>query len=254
MSRRLRHIDDAGEIKRWVEAMAAINGLLKEVDIKNYTDNWKPWRVKETKEKEHRVSAAMETEREEGLEKKEKILQMLKPKMDLNMDIDGDEPALGDKKRLVQLMPPLRSPIRLKPEAPEEPKMTGRSTTKGKRGIKDFGEEMFVDNDERVKEKTPTKEEAKVHPIIKESKSIEELQNRRTKSKDEETCTALRSTVRRKLREDGKNLDWDNTGRAMWQLIRELGLKKILEENQDKAKVFREEVVAYKSMTSKGGT
>ena len=51
MARRIRRIDDAGEIKNWVEAMAAINCLLKEVDIKVYSDDWRPWRVEGTKEK-----------------------------------------------------------------------------------------------------------------------------------------------------------------------------------------------------------
>ena len=43
MGRRLRHIDDAAEILNWVSAMKEINGLLKEVDIKEHKDTWKPW-------------------------------------------------------------------------------------------------------------------------------------------------------------------------------------------------------------------
>ena len=43
MGRRLRHIDDAAEILNWVSAMKEINSLLKEVDIKEHKDTWKPW-------------------------------------------------------------------------------------------------------------------------------------------------------------------------------------------------------------------
>ena len=45
MGRRIRHIDDAGEIKDWVEAMAAINRAVKELDDKVYSDDWRPWRT-----------------------------------------------------------------------------------------------------------------------------------------------------------------------------------------------------------------
>ena len=48
MGRRLRHIDAAGEIKEWVGAMTALNSLLKDLNIKSCTDNWRPW--KSTKE------------------------------------------------------------------------------------------------------------------------------------------------------------------------------------------------------------
>ena len=43
MGRTLRRIDDAGEIRDWVAAMSAINGLLKQVDIKICSDDWQPW-------------------------------------------------------------------------------------------------------------------------------------------------------------------------------------------------------------------
>ena len=48
MGRRLRYIDEAGEIKEWVVAMSALNALLREVEIKRCSDNWRPW--KRTKE------------------------------------------------------------------------------------------------------------------------------------------------------------------------------------------------------------
>ena len=40
MARRLRKIDDVGQIKDWIAAIAAINSLLKEVDVKTYSDVW----------------------------------------------------------------------------------------------------------------------------------------------------------------------------------------------------------------------
>ena len=43
MGRRLRKIDDVEEIKQWVSAMREINDLLKEVDIKDCKDAWRPW-------------------------------------------------------------------------------------------------------------------------------------------------------------------------------------------------------------------
>lgn len=43
MGRRLRKIDKAEDIKQWVSAMREINGLLKEVEINEYRDTWRPW-------------------------------------------------------------------------------------------------------------------------------------------------------------------------------------------------------------------
>ena len=43
MGRRLRHIDDVEGIKCWISAMKDINCLLKEIDIKECKDTWKPW-------------------------------------------------------------------------------------------------------------------------------------------------------------------------------------------------------------------
>ena len=79
MSRRLRHIDDVGKILEWTQAMTAINRLLKEIDIKEYRDDWRPWRERK------------------------------KTGMGRKMDIDEVEPAKGVKKKQEQL-PPLRSP------------------------------------------------------------------------------------------------------------------------------------------------
>ena len=82
MSRRLRHIDDVEKIKEWVEAMNDINRLLKEIDITEYRDDWRPWRQRN---------------------KRGKVLKM---------NIDEEEPAKGVKKKQEQLLPPLRSPTK----------------------------------------------------------------------------------------------------------------------------------------------
>ena len=44
MGRKLRKIDDAADIKNWASAMRELNCMLKEVEIKEYKDNWRPWR------------------------------------------------------------------------------------------------------------------------------------------------------------------------------------------------------------------
>ena len=43
MGRRLRRINGSEEIKEWAAAMSALNVVLKELDIKVYSDNWRPW-------------------------------------------------------------------------------------------------------------------------------------------------------------------------------------------------------------------
>ena len=43
MGRRLRYVDDAGEIRDWIAAMKAINCLIQEVHIKKCSNNWQPW-------------------------------------------------------------------------------------------------------------------------------------------------------------------------------------------------------------------
>ena len=44
MGRKLRKIDDAAELKNWASALRELNSVLKELDIKEYKDNWRPWR------------------------------------------------------------------------------------------------------------------------------------------------------------------------------------------------------------------
>ena len=80
MARRLRHIDDPREIAEWIDAMTAINKLLKGIEIKVYRDEWRPRR-------------------------REKVARKT-----LNMDIDVEEPAMELKKAQELPMPPLRSP------------------------------------------------------------------------------------------------------------------------------------------------
>ena len=43
MGRNLRKIDDAAELKNWASALRELNSVLKELDIKDYKDNWRPW-------------------------------------------------------------------------------------------------------------------------------------------------------------------------------------------------------------------
>ena len=52
MGRKLRKIDDADELIKWAAALRELNGVLKELDDKEYTDNWKPWRHRHNQGKE----------------------------------------------------------------------------------------------------------------------------------------------------------------------------------------------------------
>ena len=107
MSRRLRHIDDVGKILEWIQAMTAINKLLKEIDIKEYRDEWRPWRER----------------KKMGMVRK--------------MDIDDEEPAKGVKKKQ-ELLPPLRSPTTRtkKIGIKDDGGMTVGDNDKGKKKIK----------------------------------------------------------------------------------------------------------------------
>ena len=60
MGRRLRYIDGAGEIKEWAAAMSALNVVLKEVDIKGSSDNWRPWKWSKEVAREDPKAAVME--------------------------------------------------------------------------------------------------------------------------------------------------------------------------------------------------
>jgi hypothetical protein len=42
MMRRLCQNDDVGKLKDWISAMTTINRLLKEGEIKEYRDGWRP--------------------------------------------------------------------------------------------------------------------------------------------------------------------------------------------------------------------
>ena len=106
MARRVRRIDDAWEIKNWVEAMTAINCLLKEVDTRVYTDDWKPWGVKRDKEKNISSNGL-----EEGCLKKDGNSRNTIP-----MEMEGEDEHAKKKKTLQMLMPALRSSTRFKPK------------------------------------------------------------------------------------------------------------------------------------------
>ena len=43
MGRNLRKIDNAVELIKWASALRELNSVLKELDIKEYKDNWRPW-------------------------------------------------------------------------------------------------------------------------------------------------------------------------------------------------------------------
>ena len=43
MGRNLRKIDDVAELINWASALRELNSVLKELDIKEYKDNWRPW-------------------------------------------------------------------------------------------------------------------------------------------------------------------------------------------------------------------
>ena len=146
MARRLRRIDDVGDIMDWIKAMTAINSLLKDTDNdhKDYRDDWKPWRQGNISRKG--------------------------PKM----DIEEVEPLKAVKKIDEKLMPPLRSP---EPSASKELRKSTRSTTKGKTGIKDDGGKIFGDND-GGKKKTTLDPKAAVLEMLKLSKNQQEPNKR----------------------------------------------------------------------------
>ena len=51
MGRKLRKIDDAAELINWASALRELNSVLKELDFKEYKDNWKPWSQRKKKGK-----------------------------------------------------------------------------------------------------------------------------------------------------------------------------------------------------------
>ena len=60
MARRIRHIDEAGEIMEWIAAMIVINKLLEEIDTKVYRDEWTPWRHEKIREKVLKMDVEVE--------------------------------------------------------------------------------------------------------------------------------------------------------------------------------------------------
>ena len=137
MARRIRRIDDAGEIKLWVEAMAAINCLLKVVEFKDYNDDWKPWRVERTKKLE------------EGWLKKDSKERLLKDndtwqtaqdtRVPTAMDMEVQDAQTKKEQVLQMLMPPLKSPVSFKPKASSKPMRSRQKLMRGKMGTRWFG-------------------------------------------------------------------------------------------------------------------
>ena len=109
MSRRLRWIDDAIEIREWLDAMSAINKLITEVprEPENFTDGWRPYK---------------ENEAAQGLHKG-------------NREMDVDDKATNDERQW-SFMPKLKPPVMLKRKAS---KNISKSTwlPRRRRGIKD---------------------------------------------------------------------------------------------------------------------
>ena len=143
MARRLRHIDDVGKIKEWIEAMTAINRLLKDTEIKEYRDDWTPWR------------------------------QRKKKGMFMKMDVNEVETAKEEKKIHEELLPRLQSPNKTIPTTTHELRRSGRRTTRGKTGIKDDGGMTTGDND-RAKKKIRLDPKAAVLEMLKETNDQQE--------------------------------------------------------------------------------
>ena len=232
MARRLRHIDDVGQIKEWIEAMTAINRLLKETDIKVYRDEWKPWGQRK---------------------KRGKVLKT---------DTYKEKPANVVKNTHDMQLPPLQVPKKNITTSPHKLRRSFMSTIRRKTGIKDDGGKTTGDND-RVKKKIKLDPKAAVLEMLKESKDQAEpnkqegeltsTEKKKIREK-EEVRAGLRRMIRRKLKNDGKDLDWMNLDRTMGKLIGELELGDMLEENKDLMKIFWEEVIKYSNMTSIGET
>ena len=163
MARRLRHIDDVDKIKDWIEAMTAINRLLKDTDIKEYRDDWMPWR--------HRKKRGMV----------------------LKMDINEEEPAKVVKKPKEQLLPPLRVPNKTIPTTSHELRRSCRST-RGKTGIKDDGGKITGDDD-RVKKKLRLDPKAEVLEMLNESLDQQEPNTLQGK-----LCSTEKKKIREKWR------------------------------------------------------
>ena len=113
MGRRIRKIDDAAEIKNWASAMREINCLLKEVEIKEYKDNWRPWIMREKRgtnvgrnnqmagSKPNVWNQKAETVPQVGLEEsKKKKRRKLPPRV----EVDGDDVHMLDPKAAVMKM------------------------------------------------------------------------------------------------------------------------------------------------------
>ena len=109
MGRRLRYIDEAGEIKEWAAAMSALNSVLKEVDIKVTTDNWRPWRrpndsekvdgkIKSTSSREDSLASKMGMETKMTVSRKALFQASDRPP---RVQVEGDDVEMKDPKAAV---------------------------------------------------------------------------------------------------------------------------------------------------------
>ena len=141
MARRLRHIDDASEINIWIGAMTAINRLLKEFEVKVYSDDWKPWRKKGKKEMEIDNEFSETVLNARFSNDGDVLLKPQKSKFAPGTSKDADDvPPKGDQMLKTNLMPALRSLISMKSDPSSRLGMSRqRVIRRKKRGIKDVG-------------------------------------------------------------------------------------------------------------------
>ena len=160
MARRIRRIDDVGDIKDWVDAMAAINSLLNEVDVKEYRDDWRPWSTAGTKQK-HSVDKVLN----EGIWKKDsnerscngndatQTPQKNRSPPVIEMEVDGVQ---AKKDQILQmLMPQLRTPTSLKLKASRKFMKSRQKKVRGFWGINPATVETEVKGMEVKEENKP---------------------------------------------------------------------------------------------------
>ena len=106
MGRRLRHIDEVAAIKAWIAAMKEINSLLKEVDIKECSDTWKPWSKKESAVKSTMPTTEILPPKDRGLPPRVQVdgddIEMLDPKAAV-MEMLGKEKKRMERKETKKL-------------------------------------------------------------------------------------------------------------------------------------------------------
>ena len=120
MGRKLRKIDDPDELIKWAAALREFNSVLKELDEKEYQDNWKPWgdegrQVKNGGKMDHGgsndpflYSRVRKNEHQVGLQESSgsDVLNIGKRRRILppRVDVGGEEPELIAQKAAVMKM------------------------------------------------------------------------------------------------------------------------------------------------------